>query len=173
MEVWDILDEHGIKTGRSIQRGCQLQDGEFILAVHIYIYNSNGEFLVQKRSLRKVSRPGIWDVTGGAVVSGEDSKTAAIREVKEEIGIDLDESDMKIAGRVKMKNTLLDVWFIKADFDIDSCVLQEEEVDAVKLVEPNELISIVFALGYRQDEYKNILIDYIKHNIMGDYNGKI
>ena len=49
MEIWDILDENGNKTGRTIIRGEKLEVDEYHLVVHIWIINSNGEILIQKR----------------------------------------------------------------------------------------------------------------------------
>jgi isopentenyldiphosphate isomerase len=173
MEIWDILDRHGVKTGRIVERGSKLEDNEFILAVHVYIYNSDGEFLVQKRSSQKVSRPGIWDVTGGAVLSVEDSKAAAIRVVKEELGIDLNMKEMKMIGRLKQRHAFTDIWFSEANFNLGSCKLQEEEVEDIKFVRSDELISIVFAMDYRQIEYKNLLTGYINNHVLNNISNKV
>ena len=81
-ELWDVLDSDGNKTGRIIERGEKLKSDEYMMAVHVYLCNLQGEFLVQKRSMTKPILPGVWDVTGGAILSGEEGYEAAIREVE-------------------------------------------------------------------------------------------
>lgn len=78
MELWDILDIEGNKTGKTIERGQTMLENEYMLSVHIYLRNKEGLYLIQKRSEKKDKLPGIWDVTLGSVVSGEDSKTTAL-----------------------------------------------------------------------------------------------
>lgn len=162
MELWDILDEAGEKTGRTILRGQHLQDGEFMLAVHIYIYNSKDQFLIQKRSMSKPSWPGCWDCTGGAVISGEDSATAAIREVSEELGILIEPSELKHISRLRRDHNIVDIWAVQKDVELNQCVLQQEEVDEVKYVSATEMIDILFESDYKDDDYKNVIIEIIK-----------
>ncbi len=87
MELWDILDEDGNATGRTIMRGNELKEDEYHLVVHIWIINNKGEILIQKRSEHLEFAPGVWATTGGSAIKGEDSITAACRETKEELGI--------------------------------------------------------------------------------------
>ena len=42
-----------------------------------------------KRVMTKAWAPGCWEVSGGAAMAGEDSKTAVLREIREETGLDL------------------------------------------------------------------------------------
>ena len=48
-ELWDILDVNGGKTGRIIERGQAMDDGEYHLAVHVWIHNRKGEWLISNR----------------------------------------------------------------------------------------------------------------------------
>lgn len=164
MEIRDILDENGNKTGSTVLRNEKhtMKENEYMLAVHIYIRNSKNQWLIQKRAATKEIFPNIWDITGGAVISGENSITAALREVKEEIGIDLDESTMYRAERLKRKHSLVDIWIAIADFELTECVLQLEEVTDVKWVSSNELIKMVFEAEYRDDDYKAVVQRFTK-----------
>jgi isopentenyldiphosphate isomerase len=110
MELWDILDEDGNLTGRTIERGQPLKEGEYHLVVHIWIRNSEGEYLIQKRSEKVKLWPGIWAATGGAAIKGESSLDAALREAKEELGISLKPDMLKRVVRVKRKNALSDLF---------------------------------------------------------------
>ena len=88
MEKWDILNADGEPIGKTTLRGkCNLKTGEYHLVVHIWMVSSKGEFLIQRRSENKKLMPGEWAATGGAAISGEDSYTAANRELYEELGI--------------------------------------------------------------------------------------
>ena len=161
-ELWDILDGEGNPTGRTIERGKPLQAGEYMLAVHIYIVNSKGEYLMQKRSSTKEVLPGIWDTTGGAVTAGEDSRLGALREVEEEIGIKLALDELEYTARIQREQSFVDIWFLKKDFDADECILQEEEVEAVKWVSAKEMIEHIKTAPWRQAEYKEKVIAAIE-----------
>lgn len=132
-ELWDILDKNGNKTGRLHERGKPMQKDDYHLIVNIWIINSKGEFLVSKRS-EKSGRGGKWHTTGGCAVAGDDSLTAALREVKEEIGITLDPKNGQFFKRVSAQHVngkgayFADVWLFRQEVDISSVTLQVEEV---------------------------------------------
>ena len=59
--------------------------------IAIVVFNDNKEVLLQQRSLNKVNDPGVWKLTAaGHVGAGEDPKTAAEREIFEELGLKVD-----------------------------------------------------------------------------------
>jgi len=88
MEQLDIFDKHGTRTGEILVRGQdELQPGQRILVVHIWVINSKGELLIQRRADHLKAWPGRWTTTGGAVSSGEDSHLSACRELAEELGV--------------------------------------------------------------------------------------
>ena len=107
--------------------------------VHIWPVSSNGDFLIQRRSDTKKLMPGEWAATGGAAISGEDSYTAANRELYEELGIPSDKDSLKKLARIKRRNSLLDVWFINTDVSKDGLRLQKSEVADAKWVSREEL----------------------------------
>ncbi|GBE04962.1 MAG TPA: NUDIX domain-containing protein [Nitrospirae bacterium] len=56
--------------------------------VHVLVFNSKGELILQKRSMNKDVAPGKWDTSvGGHVNSGETLDKAVQREMEEELGI--------------------------------------------------------------------------------------
>lgn len=145
MELWDVLDVNGNPTGRIIERSGLLTAGEYYLGVHIYIINSKGEFLIQKRAKCKRHYPDIWDLNMGHVIAGETSKQAAIREISEEIGVRLEPDDLKLVERFVWEeyHHLIDVWLVNKDVDIRSAVLQQEEVSELKYVSKTELLGLL------------------------------
>ena len=62
IELWDILDEHGVKTWRLHERGKSMKKGEYHLVVHVWIMNQDWQFLIAKRT---PDRGGIWHTMGG------------------------------------------------------------------------------------------------------------
>ncbi len=139
MEKWDLYDENGNKLNKTIIRGEKLADNEYHKSVHIWIVNDNKEFLIQKRSPNEDRFPNMWSMTGGAVVAGEESDDACIREVSEELGISIERENMKLLGTVKRKNGLVDIWIVNKNLDIKTVVLQEEEVSEVKWASIDEI----------------------------------
>ncbi len=143
-EIWDILNEDGISTGKTTVRGAGfLKSGEYHLVVHIWIISSDGKLLIQKRSQDKKLMPGEWAATGGAAIAGEDSFTAANRELFEELGIASTPETLKKVLRLKRRNSLLDVWVINCDIPVEKLKLQESEVSKAKWVTQEELKSMI------------------------------
>lgn len=144
VEKWDILDKEGKPTGNTTLRGrFPLKPGEYHLVVHIWIISSDGKYLIQRRSDTKKLMPGEWAATGGAAISGEDSFTAAKRELSEELGIFMNESTAKKAFRIKRRSSLLDVWMTCCDIPAEELALQESEVAEAKWVTANELKDMI------------------------------
>lgn len=160
-EIWDIYDENANRTGRTMERG-EPKAGDYMLCVHIYIYTPDGKFLVQKRAMNKETHPGEWDVTGGAVLSGEDSIDGAIRETEEEVGIKLNKSELILVRRLKRKKNFVDIYFVKKKVDVSDCLLQKEEVDEVKLVGYDEMLDLARNSRGRDKEYLGVLKDAVE-----------
>ena len=143
-EKWDILNGDGAFTGRTTSRGNYVfKKGEYHLVVHIWILSSDGRFLIQRRSDNKKLMPGEWAATGGAAQSGEDSFTAASRELFEELGIKSDRQTLKFLSRMKRRNSFLDVWITVTDIPAEKLTLQSSEVSAAKWVDKKELTKMI------------------------------
>lgn len=97
MEEWDIYDRDLNKTGKTCIRGkYQLKDNEYHLVVHIWLFTEEGKILLTQRAGTKETAPLKWECNGGSVIKGETTIQGAIRELKEEIGIELKENDLKL-----------------------------------------------------------------------------
>jgi isopentenyldiphosphate isomerase len=58
--------------------------------VHVLVFNAAGQIFLQKRSMKKDRQPGLWDSSAsGHVDAGEDYDRCALRELREEIGLQL------------------------------------------------------------------------------------
>lgn len=130
IELWDILDENGNKTGRLHERGKLMGEGEYHLVVYVWIMNSNGEFLIAKRTPNKYF-PNMWECIGGNAVAGDDGLTTALKEVHEEIGIILEPKNGQLFKHYKYRNnnlgSFVDVWLFTQEFDISDVVLCPNE----------------------------------------------
>lgn len=75
MEKWDLYDIHRNKLAKQIVRGDKMASDEFHLVVHVCIFNSQGEMLIQQRQPFKKEWPNLWDITcGGSAIAGETSQ---------------------------------------------------------------------------------------------------
>lgn len=138
MEMVDKLDNKRQKLNKIAERSEKI-DGEYRQSVHTWIMNSNGEFLIQKRSPNKKTFPNMWSQTGGGVDSGETTLEAAIRECSEELGISIDLTNIELILSFKRKYDFVDVWLVKQDINISDIILQEEEVSDVKWATLDEI----------------------------------
>ena len=113
MEKWDLLDGDGRPLGQTLVRGDKLRPGQYHLVVHIWVEDSKGRLLIQKRAPHLKLMPDTWAVTGGSALAGEDSLTAAARELSEELGIEAAPSELKRLGRLRRRNSLCDLWRLR------------------------------------------------------------
>lgn len=139
MELWDLYDENRVRTGRTMIRGEEIPTDLCHLVVHVWIRNSAGEYLISQRGSDRPTFPLKWECVGGSVVAGEDSLTGAIRETKEEVGVELNPD----SGRVVMSKTrrivdgkkyndILDVWLFRYDGPVDLTDATTAEVAQVR-----------------------------------------
>lgn len=158
MEYIDLYDRNGLLLGKRIPKHGERSPEEYYLHTHILICDKDNRYLLQQRSLSTHYLPGKWDVTGGGAQAGESSLEAAIREAKEELGLDIPAAAMQLAGQrvdEAAGRCLLDVYCVKFDFSVEGCRLRKEEVEAVRLVDFAEFVETVC---YNKDEiYRGIL----------------
>ena len=86
-EWFDVVNERDEVVGRATRREVHAR-GLLHRAVHVLVFDSGGRVFLQKRSMKKDMSPGLWDSScSGHLDAGEDYDTAAVRELKEEIGV--------------------------------------------------------------------------------------
>lgn len=87
-EMWDAYDRQERKLGYTVPRSMakSLPDGVYHVVVCVYTVSSDGKLLATQRSKNKTN-PLKWEVTGGSILSGEQPKDGAVRELLEETGI--------------------------------------------------------------------------------------
>ena len=159
MEIMDLYDENRQKTDRTYIRGSAQPKGFYRMVVHVCIFNKLGQLLIQQRTLNK-KMPGLWDVTcGGAVSTHESSQMGAQRELFEELGLDIDFKHIRPLVTANFPMGFDDFYVINKDVDLDSLILQEEEVSDAKWASLDEVINL------RRDEkfvrYKESFIRFL------------
>ncbi|MFW5813368.1 MAG: NUDIX hydrolase [Fibrobacterota bacterium] len=149
-EYIDELDEAGAQTGRRFTRDWVHSRGLWHRTVHVWILNSGGELLIQRRSSLKESHPGLWDISAaGHCSSGDSSRGAAVREVKEELGLDVDPERLeylfsvtqqfRACGREYIDNEFCDVYLFRTEAPTESLTVDESEISEVRFVKWREL----------------------------------
>ena len=139
----DILTSTGEFTGNTCLKSEAHQQGLYHQTIHIWFYTEGKKIVLQKRAAVKKVFPNHWDVSvAGHIGAGEKVTTAAIRETKEEIGIDITAEDLiKIGYRkdeITHPNGILDnefkhIYLCKLKKDLTELTIQVGEVDAVHL----------------------------------------
>ena len=144
MELWDLYTKDRERTGKTMVRGAKHPDGFYRLAVHVCIFNSCGQMLIQRRQLTKFGWPGLWDMTAsGSALAGESSGDAAERERREEVGLSIPFANLRPALTVHWPEGFGDIYLIERDVDIDEVILQTEEVMAVKWADEAEIMAMI------------------------------
>lgn len=148
-EKIDVLAPDGSYTNQTATRSECHAKGLWHKAVVVFIVSpDNQSVLLQLRSAQKKLWPGLWDVAaGGHVSAGELGYQAALREAKEELGLDLAREDLEFIGATTSENFIGDVinrhyneyYVIHSDLRPGTLILQPEEVQDAKWFTAQEL----------------------------------
>lgn len=142
MEILDIYDRDRHRTGKTYFRKDKIPEGGLRLIVHILIFNDKGELLIQQRADHK-KMGGLWDITcGGACQAGENSQDGAKRELKEELGLDIDFSNIRPILTANFDQGFDDFYILRENIDTNDLVLQEEEVKAARWASHDEVFKM-------------------------------
>lgn len=171
-EYFDILDEKGNKTGKIKLRNEVHKDGDWHKAVHIWIINDKGDILLQRRCATKDSNPNMLDIScAGHLTAGDDSLTGAIRELNEELDLDVKPSELQYIKTIKrtskytatfINNEFDDLYILRTTKNIEDMKYQEEEISEIFFVPYKEFKNMVNNKQpdlLRHDEEFEILFD--------------
>ncbi len=141
----NVLDENGIPTGEVKTKREIHEQGLWHNAAHVWIYNSKGQILMQLRAKDKDSYPGLWDISvSGHTDSGETPIQSAVREMKEEIGLNPEFGKLEpdgtyiisqpILGTNMQDNEIGHVFFYRYKGDADELSMPDGEVENLEFV---------------------------------------
>lgn len=174
MELFDEIEEDGSRTGLVKERGVVHEDGTLHATVHTWIVRPNDksgyDLLLQKRSRRKDSNPGCWDISSaGHIEAGHGYLESALRELKEELGIEADPEQLReigtrrcgfeseFYGRPFRDNELSMIYIYQEPIDIKKLILQESEVSEVAWMDYSECIRKVSDHSFQNCIYEDEL----------------
>ena len=140
-ELFDIIDDAtGEVIGTAPRKRCHGDPSLIHRSVHIVVFNTAGQILLQKRNLHKDIQPGKWDTAvGGHLACGENFETAARRELAEELGIKEELElqhlfDSRIRNEIESENIRVFGVKLAGPFDY-----QRSEIDGVRFWNAEEL----------------------------------
>ena len=150
MEVRDLYDVNKNLTGKTFIKGEQVPKGYYYLIVAIIFENLNGEFLIQKRVLRK---GGKWALTAGHPKSGESSFEGLCEEVSEELGIDISNDNPILIDTLINNDQIFDIYYLKKDINFEDIIIQQEEVDGVRYATLDEINEMNFNGEFHENHF--------------------
>ena len=156
MELWDLYTRDRRLTGETHIRGEKLPPERYHLVVHVWIRNSQGKWLISQRAASRPTFPLKWESVGGSVTAGEDSLTGALREAKEEVGVDLDPGmGQRVDSTVREHfQDIKDDWLFLYDGAISLASATTDEVADMRWMTVEEIRALydagelVHTLGY-------------------------
>ena len=170
-ELLDVYGEDGLETGEVLPKSEIHRQGILHRIAQVWLFNGAG-FLLQKRAPSKRLNPNKWAIPGGHIDTQEESKLAAVREIHEEMGIELDPELLLYLGTVRyeervaddfIENEMVDVYVTHVDIEIDEVRLNDEstEVKYFSIVDlENQYASNNPAFAYRPDSF-SLIKEYV------------
>jgi isopentenyldiphosphate isomerase len=159
-EIIDLYTIDRIPTGETIYRGGPHAEDRYRMVVHVCVFNSKGEMLIQKRQDDIVRWPGYWDISmGGGASAGDTSRAAAQRELAEELGLSVDFSSIRPVLTINFHDGFDDFYVLQMDVEPEDLHLQEEEVAAVRWAGQAEIETMIDDGSFIP--YQKGLLDYL------------
>ena len=157
-EYLDVVDENGLPTGETVERSAAHREGIPHRTAHLWLLRKHAgriQVLLQKRAQTK-SFPGCYDISSaGHIPAGQDYLASAVRELKEELGITTEESDLVYCGQMTINwddvffgvpyhdRQYTRIFLLWADIDEHEFVLQKEEVEGILWIDLEECMERV------------------------------
>jgi isopentenyl-diphosphate delta-isomerase len=143
-EYIDVLTDSGLRTGEILPRSEIHRLGKYHRAVHLYLFNSKNEILLQRRALTVDHFPGVFSISVlGHISAGEFSSVTVRREVEEELGIDASQLKIDflfsyfseaILHETYIDRQFNDIYVTRANLNLDVIQFDPSEVAEVKFV---------------------------------------
>ena len=160
-EEWDICDADGVPSGKTIERAdaMHLGKGMYHKVVSIYCVTPDGKILITQRSKAK-SHPHRWEVTCGSVLAGESEIEGAIRELKEETGLEVTSDDLTpLYKYTDDKRHCVYYGYLTPVESVDiPIVLEPEETDSYKFIPMDEFYEFAMTDDFARSESERLAV---------------
>ena len=158
-ELFDVVNERDEVIGQQ-SRSEVHRLGLMHRAVHVLVFNAVGEVFLQKRSMTKDRQPGLWDSSAsGHVDSGEDYDACAVRELGEEIGLQLSAAPQWLFKLAASAETDQDhVWLYRCEAE-GPFRLHPEEIERGGWFAPEEVMRW---MAERPEDFAGALLVILK-----------
>ncbi len=144
MELFDLYTKDRLPLNRTCPRGTRVPADTYRLVVHVCIFNSAGEMLIQQRQPFKHGWSNYWDIScGGSAVTGDTSQTAAEREVMEELGLAISLEGNRPVLTIHFDEGFNDIYTVTRDLALSELHLQPEEVQAARWATLDEILALI------------------------------
>ena len=135
-EIFDVVNELDEVIGRKLRREVH-RDGDKHRAVHVLVFNKEGKVFLQKRSMSKDTFPGAWDSSAsGHLDCGEDYDACAVRELREEIGLEVTSAPKRLFKLSACLETGQEFVWVYRYHNEGPFVLHPEEIERGDWFEP-------------------------------------
>lgn len=150
MELFDILNEDGTKSGLIRERGVAHREGSLHATAHIWVVRPNEksgyDVMLQKRSQNKDSNPGCYDISSaGHISAGDEVLPSALRELSEELGIRAKQEELHYVGVQQKRREKVFYGKPFRDYERSYIYVYREPVDMEKLtIQESELEEVIW-----------------------------
>lgn len=182
-ELIDIVDKEGKPTGKTALKSEAHRNGWYHNTVHLWLYTTRGEVLLQQRSPNKAIHPLLWDVSvAGHIDAGEAFEEAVVREAFEEIGLQLSTKQLQHIGSKLHKGEYNNgaikdfefhqMYIAELTTPLKALTINSDEVEALKLVgiaEFNDLLNHCESNGHfiaSNKAYYRFVLNQIKAKLV-------
>ena len=141
MELLQLFDENKNMLNEGIERDRkkEVPEGKYFMIILLFIENNN-KFLIQKTSANRESE---YATTGGHVTFGDNALKTVIKEAQEELGLILNESDIKEIETITYPLCHVGIYYCNKNININELKIQEEEVDSLYWMSADEINDLI------------------------------
>jgi len=160
MELLEVCDINKNPIGKTIARGTKLAPGEYVRGVSIFIKNGI-RYLMQLTSKEKGS---VYAITSGCISKGNDPKTQAVIECKEELDLDIEKENLTFLGSVIINEVIIDSFIYEngeRDLEEHDFHLQKEEVEKILWLSKDEIEDMILK-GMIRKSTAQAYLQYVK-----------
>lgn len=159
MEIWDAYKKDGTLAGCDLVRGEAIPKGLFHLVSEIIVKHKDGMYLLMQRDWKKPNSPGLYVAgAGGSAIKGEEPYYVAVRELKEETGIEA--KKLEQIYKCMSKDTIYYGYLCETDCDKESIKLQDGETISYLWMTKKEFLKFTQSDKYVQ-AHKERMSEYL------------